>query len=463
MLIDNEIETLHKIMTETPSGDMLDFPIYRRMFALSVISYINDLNIKLEVLSSELDSTLFDAITIKVDRYLNKDYWTRSWLFSDLWFSKMEKNSTVINKMTDYLPNGIKDYNFTPELMGSFKTAMHQFCDNGKLTERDLKYALNAGIDRMIELLGEIVSKSEHPEPHLFTKLCDEIRKTYSVDDAVQDYKSWKEELGDVSMKDLIAQQKIVIAKMLKSNFFENLHDLPRSSYDDCKIKITANDLPHTFEIADNMQSELAKFDRYFELKGGHIIVINYEKLGRYIYTNIRRLTEEQYYSFVELDTILDLIHEDMSKHRKDLDKYLKNYEENQYAKLLNECAAIINACQCHLRDGIRNTILREYLDMLLHDPEMKDEARNKLKGSSRKKYLCWIIANLSDCYIFKPESSSEELAQSLSKKLDLPLKTIKTYIDKTGSSGSSALRRWTKAKIDELKENPYNPFAGII
>ena len=465
MVIDDQIETLHEIMTKTSSGDMLEFPIYRRLFALSVISYINDLNHHLEELSSQLDSSInLEAISLHTERYLDKSYWTRSWLFSDLWRSDLKTPTTEINRMTDYFPNGKPDYNFTPQLIGSFKTAMHQFCDNDKLTERDLKYAVNDGIDKLIELLAEIVKKTREPEPHLYSKLCNEVRESYSPDDAVRDYKNWKEIMDGVSLNDLVAQQKIEIVKLLRTDFFKYLPDLPLSSYDSCKIKIKENDLPQTFEVPRNLFSELAKFDRYFELKGGYVIVINYEKLGKYIHKNIKRLTSVQLSAFVEFDKLMDLIHEDMSKHRSDLTKYLKNYEEKQYTNILNECAAILNTCQEHLRPEIRKTFLREYLYMLLFDPDIRDEARKKLKSASRGKYICWIVANLSDSYIFKPESTSAELAHSLKSKLTSTLEsTIKKYIDKNGSEGSAALRQWNRRICDGLKEKPHNPFAGII
>lgn len=451
-------------MTKTSSGDMLEFPIYRKLFALSVISYINDLNSKLEELSSQLDSSInLEAIDLHTENYLDKKYWTKSWLFNDFWYSNLESPITEINRMTDYLPNGITGYNFTPELIDSFKTAMHQFCDKDKLTERDLKYAVNLGIDRMIEILGDIVKKTREPETHLYAKLCNEVRETYKDKNSVRDYNNWKEMMDGVSLKELVCQQKMEIVKLLNTDFFHHLPDMAISSYDDCKIKIASNDLPHNFEIANNMQSELVKFNRYVELKGGFIIVVNYDKLGKYIHKNIKNLTHDQLRAFAELDIMLDLIHEDMAKHRSGLDKYLKNYEENQYLNILNECAAILNTCQKHLKPEIRNTFLREYLSKLLYDPEIRDEARRKLKGGSRGKYLCWIIANLSDCYIFKPDATSAELAESLSESItDVLKKTIKSYIDKNSSEGSKALRKWTKSIIDKLKAEPDNPFAGI-
>ena len=119
---------------------------------------------------------------------------------------------------------------------------------------------------------------------------------------------------------------------------------------------------------------------------------------------------------------------------------------------------------QCHLKDNVRNTIFREFLDKLLFDPAMKDEARKKLKGSSRKKYLCWIIANLSDRFLFKPETTSAELAHSLHTMItDLEERSIKSYIDKNSSDGSRALRTWTRNIMDDLLAHPHNPFAGLF
>lgn len=171
MEISDKIEYLHRIITGVTGGDTISLGMFDRLFALGVITAFNDINRLLEKEVVQLDFELnLSAVSINFDKYLNRKIWTNNWLYTDfdklykengVSFSHCRNQTTEINQMMDYFPNGVNDYSFTTDTMLSLKNAMHQLTDGEKLTERDVFYALNAGLDKMLNLLEEVMQKTK--------------------------------------------------------------------------------------------------------------------------------------------------------------------------------------------------------------------------------------------------------------------------------------------------------------
>ena len=107
---------------------------------------------------------------------------------------------------------------------------------------------------------------------------------------------------------------------------------------------------------------------------------------------------------------------------------------------------------------------MKEFLDKMLFDEKMKAEARRKLGKKTRAKFLCEIMAAISNCYIFKPGVVPADLAQQMRQKLtDVAVLSIKSYIVKAAGNRHSELQQWTTDSITELKDHPYNPISMIL
>ena len=251
---------------------------------------------------------------------------------------------------------------------------------------------------------------------------------------------------------------------MLNSGFFRFYDSITGADVRNRKLIITEDDLPVGKTISENLPAECAKLEKFIEWKGEHVIALNYEKLGKYIYKNYNNFEIDDIDVIVEFDKTMDAIHEDMASLKPQLKQYLKGYEEEQVNVLLNECSDILNTCKIHLAKDINDSFLYIYLKRLLFNKEMKDEARKKLSGQSRNTFICEIVAVLKNAKIFKVECDKHDLARSLSEKITrIQLDTIVKNIERAYNSNEGTLYHWTMKNIEELKKESSNPFAGII
>lgn len=470
--ISDEIEYLNQLITQPPEG-MVGTELFRRMYAWGVLAVFNKVNRDLETLSGQLDTAVnLDAISIDFDKYCDVNYWTciglrvgwkRQWGLDET-SEDNGKHQTEINLLTDFLPNGEEGYHTTPDVLNSFKTAMHQLCDEERMGTRDLVYALDKGLKTLFQLLCEIQKKVKKPETHLFAKLWDEIQNTYSEEGIDRQYRDWLDDMGEPSLDELKARQKQEIFDFLRTGFFRFAQMPTGREVKNRKLVIGEDDLEVGTEIPEGFDAECAKFEKFVEWKEECILVFNYEKLGQYIYKNYKRFDKDDLYCITGFDKLMDLIHEEMAKRRPQLSKYLKRYADNQVEELLNDCKKIINAFKPCLRSGVRETILEEFLDKLLFDSNLMEEARSMLGGQSRNKYICGIVNELSNRMIFDGKYVSSDLAKVLSAELEkVKNETLLRYL-KDPDNTTVALHNWTKDIIDDFREHPYTrPKAGLF
>ena len=471
--INSEIDYLYRIITASTSGSMCDNPISSRLFHLRVISLFNYINSDLYQLNKELDiSVILEGVSINFDKYLKIENWNPGILFTedtDL-YSKFGVDirkvniQSDINQMTDYLPNGEKDYLVTQDLIDTFKNSLFQLCDRNKLGDREIRYALQIGFGMMIKLLKEIKGKVEHPKPHQYVKVWNEIFDNHEDIQCRKTYQDWKEDNESYKFEDLKQQQTFEIYRIIEARFFRFYDSITGSDVRNRKIIFTEDNLPFGTILAEDVPAECARFEKFIEWKGKDIVVLNYEKLGKYIYNNYSKFNYEELANIVEFDKTIEFIQEDMAIMKPELAKYLKNYENKRIEKLYDECKVILNTCQKYLAKDIRPTFLQEYLKKLLYDKEMKEQAIKQLSGGSRKTYICEIVAALKNVNVFRIDCDKHDLAKALHEILsDVLESTLSKNIERKYNANEGPVYYWTKKNIEELKAQPYNPFEGII
>ena len=471
--INSDIDYLHRVITGAWTGSVVSNPRYSRLFQLSIVSLLRQINSNLEKLNKELDvSVILEGVSIEFDKYLDKHYWLDNFLFqneADVYIyagCKLEEvnYNSMINEMTDFLPNGEEGYSITQDIIDTFKNSLYHLCDRNKIGSRDMQYTLNFGLFYMLKLLGEIKQKVEHPKSHQFRKVWDEICEEYKESSCRKSYLNWREDNSGYEMKDLKTQQTTEIYRFLNTEFFRFHEGVTGGDVKNRKLKITDDDLPVGSNLSDNLPTECAKIEKYYELKDKYIICLNYEKIGQYIYRHYNQLSHDDIKNIVIFDRTLDAIHDDMATKDNKLAKHLKNYEFNQIKTVKASCGKILNSCQEHLGANIRNTFLTEFLTVLLYESDIKQEVREKLSSRKhRNKYLCDIIAVLDLFRVFNSSVVREDLARSLSSMLEsTKFESVLKNIERFESNREGSLYEWTKKKIDELKAQPYNIFQGI-
>ena len=190
---------------------------------------------------------------------------------------------------------------------------------------------------------------------------------------------------------------------------------------------------------------------------------MNYEKLGKYIYKNYSKLDLNDLRRIVEFDKTIDKINEDIADLKPNLAKYLKSYEDTIVNNLIKDCSSILNTCQQYLAKDIRTTFFQDYLEKLLFDKDMREQARKKLLGSSKYTYICEILAALKNAHIIRVDCDKYDIAKSLAEKItNVEEATLAKYFERNYNDNDGALNRWTKKIVEELKQEP-NIFKGII
>jgi hypothetical protein len=472
MFINDDLEYLHRVITGAKTGTVVDIGLFDRFFLLGIISMLNRINNNLEELNKQLDiSPNLEALSIKFDTFLDEKYWMDNLLFSNKYAIyeasgvdyKEISFTNDINSMTNYLPP-VEEGGFTQAQFESFKRAVHQLCDEQKTSYKSLQQGVLHGILDMTRLLCIIRHKVDHPADHQFIKIWNEIYEEYKDDECLKEYEDWKEELGVLTINDLIIRQKQEIFKLLCSNVFRYFRSPLGYQLRSCSIKINEDDLPVGTEIPSDIKIKAAIFDKLIEWKGKYILTMDYERLGKYLYRNYSKLTNNDFYAIVDFDMVLEAIHEDMASLKPNLSPYLKRYEEDKTKEILEDCTEILDTCQIHLAKGVQKTFLNFYLGRLLYDKEMKDEARKKLTGGSKNTYICEIIAALKNVHIFKPDCDKKDLANSLSKKIkNIKVDTISKNIERAYNANEGALLYWTQKNINDIKVKSNNPFKDIL
>ena len=479
MIINQHIEKLHELAEQSSQLDVLGFHIFRRMYAIGIISYINELIQELEELNKKVDIDIeMEAVEINYDQFLNPRYWNKLELFgnNDSLYRLFDMESYYhvdepikeINQLVDYLPNNGSSVNFTQDQISTFKTCMIQLCDDERINETVLKYALNKGLRTITNLLFEINKKISNPKDHHYLRLWEETVETFCSEDWQKEYDEWKDEYDGVTFDQLKEKQIQEIVLFLKTTFLRYRPAPTRGDINRCQIDIQKDAFNDAYEMPEDIDEQCARFDYFVRWadEGKNILILDGKRMGKYLYRNCQQLTDEEKEAVVRLDVMLDLIHEDMAEHDLNLKPYLKRYEENMINGLIKDCALILNSCQPYLKDGLRSTFLREYLSMLLYDEDMKQEAREKLLSSkTRNKYLCQMIAALNCFYVFKADVVKADLARSLYPYFENKTNFESTLenIERFERKREGALYNWTKKIIDDLKEHPYNPFKGLF
>lgn len=337
-------------------------------------------------------------------------------------------------------------------------------------------YSRSENVDESLRLsLSRIRSKLEaeelsetNEEPlgldfsakNLWNTILDE----YGNDEACRDYQEWKEENDKYSFEDLKAKQKQAMFGLLNSRFLRYCHCPTGAEVKNRRLIISEDDLEVGTRIPWMLPSECAKLEKFFVWRGDHLINLNYEKLEHYIRKHHHLLKRNDLKNIAAFDMRLDMIQEDMIDLRPEEAKNHKDYETNNTMEILKECNAILSTCQHLLKEGVRDSIIKEYLEKMLFDEKMKEEARRKLGKKTRAKFLCEIMAAISNCYILKPEATFGELANCMRQKIKtVEAMSIKTYIMKAAGNRQSDLQIYTSNSIAELKDNPYNPFCRIL
>lgn len=461
------IEDLRSLIERYHNDEFWLITPSERMLSVALLCQIHDINLRLEKLRDELDHNIVsEAVGINFSKILAEDYWPDTILFNEDHEESKRDYFSFVNLIPDYFTANDKEKRFKDTLVEPLKSAFHQFLDEEKLSFGVMAHALNEAISKMKTLLTEIKRKIDNPHSYVYRKVWDELYSDYK-DGGIDDmFRRWLNDKAKVDVTILKKKQLCEILGMMKRKFFRYCERPSIGEVKNCMLLRNEDSLPAGTELTDEIKEECAKFEKFISFKKDLIFNLDYEMLGKYIAMNGAKLEDVEYVGLVDFDVMMDCINAEMANIRPSLKVYLKNHEENKVGEILNYGTPILNSCQKYLRDGLRNTILREFLVKALHDGEIKNYLMERLgNGRLRNKCLCLIIAALDLHRVFRVDAVSQDLAKSLSEACEgkPSAASIKDYIDDYRSNhANDKIYLWTKRNIEDLKSHPYNIFCGI-
>ena len=167
------------------------------------------------------------------------------------------------------------------------------------------------------------------------------------------------------------------------------------------------------------------------------------------MYKHFREITDKQGDCLIKFDYTLMHIHDDMAECNPKLKKFLRFYESDMLADVLNGMLSVIEKCNILLKEDISQDFLVEYLREAYYG-DNKNEVQAKLKGQSKYTLLCQMLGMIKTTQkVFKVDTTSADIAKALATVVDKPKEdSLKRYVDQGASDYNSKLSRWTKEYV---------------
>jgi hypothetical protein len=85
------------------------------------------------------------------------------------------------------------------------------------------------------------------------------------------------------------------------------------SEINEVQMDLVLEHKPWGVELPDDFKMQCARF-RWLNSWHGHILKLDYEVLGKYLFQNYHKMTEEERQAFFDLDVMVELINKDIEK-----------------------------------------------------------------------------------------------------------------------------------------------------
>lgn len=188
-----------------------------------------------------------------------------------------------------------------------------EYAEKGFKADAALK--LNSAIEKQMALLTEMMmevqQRSQAAPPSFYGKFYHYLKSHYDWKSVKARYEDWKRDVGGLNFDLLKDKQTLEVADFLKRKILRFTQ--PPSGREIRKVDLNKviPHLPYDNKLPEEFEKCCARFKRFIRWNGD-ILKINYNKWGNYLFQNFYDLTDEERHAFIELDIMLDLIHQDM-------------------------------------------------------------------------------------------------------------------------------------------------------
>lgn len=258
-------------------------------FALCLASWASDINEELEAYLRDLDKgECKEVLGIDFQTMTRKEYWLKN--------GKLESYLFAMNgkPLRDYLSSRL-------------------FEAKAGTTTDDIFRSIDEGVSEMVELLKEVKRKTMEASPEFYENFYHRMKAKQDEEATTAAYEEWKMGAGRLTFELLKDKQVLTVAEFLKKQILRYTLIPSKWEIDEVCLEKVKRHLPYDYELPDEFEKCCARIRRYISWDGD-ILKIRYHKYGHYLFQHYYSLSAEERQALFDLDTTLQLIHQDMAE-----------------------------------------------------------------------------------------------------------------------------------------------------
>ena len=231
--------------------------------------------------------------------------------------------------------------------------AMRERLEHNKVIMKILKAQRIATIDEFINrieesyaevarLLSEIRQRVMNMTRHMYGKFYQYMKSQHDAEPATMAYDEWMMKEGDYSFETLKGRQTWEVEEFLRKNLLRHLRTPVQSEIDKVDVDKVIYWMPCDYDreylMSDDFKIQCARFRKFCSWRGD-VLKLDYEVLGKYLFQNYHKMTDEERQTFFDLDLKLELINRDIAKVMPGTQESARDHTEENIA-LTNQTTA---------------------------------------------------------------------------------------------------------------------------
>ena len=425
-------------------------PVAKKMLMLGILSEMAELGVQLIEIHKDMSTELTeDDASIDFGIFEDYDQSILSSISGNLYDEEIQE--AIINHISQFFPLNKDGYDFTDKKVNIIKNGMQLLSCDKNFCERDLLYALQMAQAEVLKTLISIDFKkkelNEKQYESFWYALSNRLDDFY-IERADADYDNWKNNHESGSLQTLIGKRTQEMLRLLETGVFSHVPIINRDKQN-CIIRITEDDLEPDMKLPDNIELECARMSKFI-IKKKEIFYFDTANLGKYLYHNYNKISQEQRDALIYFDSILGFIQHDMAELKPQLKTLIYPADFDEEEEINEGIESIVSGCSGLLKPGVNIEFVLQYFKAAAKSNDNVVESLNR--KSKKTKQICQMLGMLiSTTKIFAENVGSKDIAKALSIKIKKPQPdSLRSYIDKGKGDHKGKLHKWTSDYINK-------------
>lgn len=262
---------------------------------------------------------------------------------------------------------------------------------------------------QMVMMLKQMYVKLQTADPILFEKNFLKLVRRYSWTDQETAYKKWKNEIGILSMDLLQEKQEQAVCEQLNKGIMAYSPKLSKNYMEKVDYAYHRSLLDCDFVETEDYKKAYAHLMR-FASRREELIVIDYKKYGKYIFSHFKDFRPEQKLALFELCVTLGMIHHDMATQKPELGKYLATTDDGSlegsryfaFARTMIDVLGQDWFMQIRTDKKYNKQWIKQFLTDLMHSEWRDAIADEWMKSDRHLMIICAMIGALREAGVIK-------------------------------------------------------------